>query len=73
MKEALVFTRTKHRANRLWEFLEKRGINVARIHGNRSQAQRTDALEGFKAGDIACSSPPTSPRAASTSKRSATS
>jgi ATP-dependent RNA helicase RhlE len=50
MKEALVFTRTKHRANRLWEHLEKRGINVARIHGNRSQAQRTDALEGFKSG-----------------------
>src|SRR6185437_3144518 len=50
MEEALVFTRTKHRANRLWEFLEKRGFSVARIHGNRSQAQRTDALEGFKAG-----------------------
>ena len=50
MKEALVFTRTKHRANRLWEFLTKRGINAARIHGNRSQVQRTDALEGFKSG-----------------------
>src|SRR5215208_1111907 len=50
MKEALVFTRTKHRANRLWEQLEKRGVSVARIHGNRSQAQRTDALDGFKAG-----------------------
>jgi ATP-dependent RNA helicase RhlE len=50
MREALVFTRTKHRANRLWEYLEKRGIIAARIHGNRSQAQRTDALEGFKAG-----------------------
>ncbi|MEO7085404.1 MAG: DEAD/DEAH box helicase [Gemmatimonadaceae bacterium] len=50
MKEALVFTRTKHRANRLWEFLTKRSVNVARIHGNRSQAQRTDALEGFKDG-----------------------
>jgi ATP-dependent RNA helicase RhlE len=50
MREALVFTRTKHRANRLWEFLEKRGIPVARIHGNRSQAQRTDALAGFKNG-----------------------
>jgi ATP-dependent RNA helicase RhlE len=50
MKEALVFTRTKHRANRLWEFLDKRGIPVARIHGNRSQAQRTDALAGFKNG-----------------------
>src|SRR4051812_14066250 len=50
MREALVFTRTKHRANRLWEYLSKRGINVARIHGNRSQAQRTDALDGFKNG-----------------------
>jgi ATP-dependent RNA helicase RhlE len=50
MREALVFTRTKHRANRLWEFLGKRGLNAARIHGNRSQAQRTDALDGFKAG-----------------------
>jgi ATP-dependent RNA helicase RhlE len=50
MAEALVFTRTKHRANRLWEFLTKRGINAARIHGNRSQKQREDALEGFKSG-----------------------
>ena len=50
MKEALVFTRTKHRANRLAEFLVKKGINCERIHGNRSQAQRTKALEGFKDG-----------------------
>jgi ATP-dependent RNA helicase RhlE len=50
MHEALVFTRTKHRANRLWEFLTKRGINAARIHGNRSQKQRTEALAGFKDG-----------------------
>src|SRR5687767_14179164 len=50
MREALVFTRTKHRANRLWEFLGKQGISVARIHGNRSQGQRTEALEGFKNG-----------------------
>jgi ATP-dependent RNA helicase RhlE len=50
MKEVLVFTRTKHRANRLWEFLDKQGIPAARIHGNRSQGQRTDALEGFKEG-----------------------
>src|ERR1043166_880954 len=50
MKEALVFTRTKHRANRLWEFLGKHGIVAPRIHGNRSQSQRTDALEGFKSG-----------------------
>ena len=48
--EALVFTRTKHRANRLWEFLTKRGIPAARIHGNRSQPQRTEALAGFKSG-----------------------
>ncbi len=50
MKEALVFTRTKHRANRLAEFLVKKGINAERIHGNRSQQQRTQALEGFKDG-----------------------
>ncbi|MDQ8153386.1 MAG: DEAD/DEAH box helicase [Gemmatimonadota bacterium] len=50
MKEALVFTRTKHRANRLAEFLSKRGISTERIHGNRSQQQRTKALEGFKDG-----------------------
>ena len=50
MNEALAFTRTKHRANRLAEFLGKHGISAARIHGNRSQAQRTDALEGFKSG-----------------------
>src|SRR3954462_15804364 len=50
MREALVFTRTKHRANRLWTFLTKHGVSTARIHGNRSQAQRTDALAGFKSG-----------------------
>jgi ATP-dependent RNA helicase RhlE len=50
MQEALVFTRTKHRANRVWEYLTKRGFAAARIHGNRSQAQRTDALNGFKDG-----------------------
>ena len=50
MREALVFTRTKHRANRLWEFLDKRGVSVARIHGNRSQPQRVEALAGFKSG-----------------------
>jgi ATP-dependent RNA helicase RhlE len=50
MKEALVFTRTKHRANRLAEQLAKHKFEVARIHGNRSQAQRTDALDGFKSG-----------------------
>jgi len=50
LQSVLVFTRTKHRANRLAEALERRGFAVARIHGNRSQAQRTAALAGFKAG-----------------------
>jgi ATP-dependent RNA helicase RhlE len=51
MREALVFTRTKHRANRLADYLVKKKVEAARIHGNRSQAQRTEALEGFKRGD----------------------
>jgi ATP-dependent RNA helicase RhlE len=50
LKDVIVFTRTKHRANRLSEVLEKAGVSVARIHGNRSQAQRTLALDGFKNG-----------------------
>ncbi len=50
MSQALVFTRTKHRANRLAEQLVKRGIKAERIHGNRSQSQRTAALAGFKNG-----------------------
>jgi len=50
MHDALVFTRTKHRANRLAEHLVRHGIKAERIHGNRSQAQRTAALAGFKEG-----------------------
>jgi ATP-dependent RNA helicase RhlE len=50
VREALVFTRTKHRANRLAEHLVRAGVRAERIHGNRSQAQRTAALEGFKNG-----------------------
>jgi ATP-dependent RNA helicase RhlE len=50
----IVFTRTKHRANRLAEYLTKEGIPNAKIHGNRSQAQRTEALEGFKSGRYRC-------------------
>jgi ATP-dependent RNA helicase RhlE len=50
MQDALVFTRTKHRANRLQAYLVKHGIKAERIHGNRSQAQRTEALAGFKSG-----------------------
>ena len=48
--QALVFTRTKHRANRLADHLVRAGVRAERIHGNRSQAQRTAALEGFKSG-----------------------
>jgi ATP-dependent RNA helicase RhlE len=48
--DALVFTRTKHRADRLSRHLAAAGISVERIHGNRSQNQRTQALNGFKSG-----------------------
>jgi ATP-dependent RNA helicase RhlE len=49
-KNVLAFTRTKHRANRLADFLERHGVQCARIHGNRTQIQRTEALSGFKRG-----------------------
>ncbi|MDE0899348.1 MAG: DEAD/DEAH box helicase [Longimicrobiales bacterium] len=52
IQEALVFTRTKHRADRLAKVLNRHGILADRIHGNRSQAQRTKALAGFKAGNF---------------------
>jgi ATP-dependent RNA helicase RhlE len=50
IRSVIVFTRTKHRANRLSEYLTKNHIENGRIHGNRSQSQRTQALEGFKEG-----------------------
>ena len=50
MADALVFTRTKHRADRLMRHLVSEGVRAERIHGNRSQAQRTEALAGFKSG-----------------------
>ena len=50
MTQALIFTRTKHRANRLADYLVQSGIRAERIHGNRSQSQRTAALAGFKNG-----------------------
>jgi ATP-dependent RNA helicase RhlE len=50
VRNMLVFTRTKHRANRLAEGLVRRGIAADRIHGNRSQSQRTAALAAFKSG-----------------------
>jgi ATP-dependent RNA helicase RhlE len=49
---ALVFTRTKHGANRVAEYLEKRGVAAAAIHGNKSQNARERALEGFKQGRL---------------------
>ncbi len=51
--QVLVFTRTKHGANRLAEQLNKSGITALAIHGNKSQAARTRALAEFKAGDLA--------------------
>ena len=51
-QQVLVFTRTKHGANRLAMQLEKDGINSAAIHGNKSQTARTQALKGFKKGSI---------------------
>jgi ATP-dependent RNA helicase RhlE len=50
VQDALVFTRTKHRADRLAKHLAQHQVKVERIHGNRSQAQRTEALAGFKNG-----------------------
>jgi ATP-dependent RNA helicase RhlE len=50
LSSVLVFTRTKHRANRLAETLNRHGVAAERIHGNRTQAQRTAALAGFKSG-----------------------
>ena len=50
IQQALVFTRTKHGADRLAQQLQRDGINAVPIHGNRSQPQRTRALADFKAG-----------------------
>jgi ATP-dependent RNA helicase RhlE len=50
VKQALVFTRTKSRADRLSRFLERNGVVTAALHGDRSQAQRTRALDGFRSG-----------------------
>jgi len=50
IRSVIAFTRTKHRANRLADYLVRNGVAADRIHGNRSQAQRTAALRRFKAG-----------------------
>jgi ATP-dependent RNA helicase RhlE len=52
MGNALVFTRTKHRATRLAAVLARRGVASAPIHGNRTQAQRTNALAAFRTGNV---------------------
>ena len=50
--QVLVFTRTKFGANNVAEFLTKNGIQAMALHGNKSQTARTQALAGFKSGDI---------------------
>jgi ATP-dependent RNA helicase RhlE len=52
-RRTLVFSRTKHGANRIAEWLDKAGIRASAIHGNKSQGARTRALEGFRRGDVA--------------------
>lgn len=51
-QQVLVFSRTKHGANKLTTFLEKNRINAAAIHGNKSQGARTRALANFKSGEV---------------------
>ena len=53
-KSALVFTRTKHGANKVARDLVKEGISAAAIHGNKSQTARQQALSDFKAGKLRC-------------------
>ena len=51
VRSAIVFTRTKHRANRLAQFLDYHKVSCDCIHGNRSQSQRTKALQDFRTGE----------------------
>jgi ATP-dependent RNA helicase RhlE len=51
-QQVLVFTKTKHGANKLTKHLESEGISAAAIHGNKSQGARTKALAGFKDGKV---------------------
>jgi ATP-dependent RNA helicase RhlE len=53
-RQVLIFTRTKHGANRLTQQLEGAGIQAAAIHGNKSQAARVKALDMFKRGQVTC-------------------
>jgi ATP-dependent RNA helicase RhlE len=52
LKRVIVFTRTKHVANRVSEHLEKQGVSSDAIHGNKSQNARQRALDGFKSGSV---------------------
>jgi len=51
-RQVLVFTRMKHGANRLTDYLQKHGITAMAIHGNKSQGARTKALADFKSGEL---------------------
>jgi len=51
-RQVLVFTRTKLAASRLASYLDRRGLNAVAIHSDRSQPERTRALEGFKSGEV---------------------
>jgi len=62
----LVFTRTKHGADKIARRLESSGIKTGTIHSNRSQNQRLRALKDFKSARSVSSSPRTSPRGVST-------
>jgi len=52
IRSAIVFTRTKHGANRVVKHLDDVGVGSAAIHGNKSQGARTRALDGFKSGEL---------------------
>jgi ATP-dependent RNA helicase RhlE len=53
IRSVIVFTRTKARADRLAQFLDRHGVSAGRIHGDRTQSQRTQTLERFKSGKFA--------------------
>ena len=69
----IVFTRTKRQAQRVADDLTERGFKASPLHGDMSQVAREKALTRFREASCRCWSPPTSPRAASTSPVSATS
>jgi ATP-dependent RNA helicase RhlE len=50
VRNALIFTRTKRRADRVADYLKRNGLSAALIHGDRTQSQRTQAMDGFKSG-----------------------